>query len=185
MDVTCVILAAGLSRRFGSNKLLHAGVGGITLLERAVRACGDYPIVAVALPEPAYALREAGVRIVLNSEPDRGMTHSLRLAHAVVDRGHTIAVLPADLALVEPQDVRDVIELRGTYDVVYPVSPSGAPGHPVVFSPHARGGIARLHDGDTIHELRDAPGLRRRAIVREGRAHFADVDTPADLVALI
>jgi molybdenum cofactor cytidylyltransferase len=184
MDVTCVILAAGLSRRFGSNKLLQTGRGGLTLLERAVRACGDYPTVVVTLQEVAYALSDSHAQVIVNAEPDRGMTHSLQLADAAVNPSHALAVLPADLALVEPQDVRDIIERCHDADVVYPVSPLGVPGHPVLFSPRARAGIAALPDGDTIHDLRDAPNLRRRTVERAQRAHYADVDTPADLVTL-
>jgi molybdenum cofactor cytidylyltransferase len=184
MEVTCIILAAGLSRRFGKNKLLEPGAGGQTLLERALGACAEYPVVAVALPETAAALRESRARIVLNHEPDLGMSHSLKLANAVIDPSHAIAVLPADLAKITADDVRAVIASSTDSDVTFPALPDGTPGHPVVFSPKARAGIVDLHDGDLIRELRDRSDLRRRIIERDVPGPYVDIDTAADFAAL-
>lgn len=184
MEITCVILAAGLSRRFGSNKLLERTAGGTTLLERALNACEGFPVVAVTLPETAAALRDTRARTILNHHPDLGMSHSLKLANELVDPSHAIAVLPADLACITPGDVRTVTAALGSNDVVYPVGTSGAPGHPVVFSPRARLGIAQLHDGDTIRELRDRDDLRRHALLVRSDGPFVDVDTPADMMEI-
>jgi molybdenum cofactor cytidylyltransferase len=184
MDVTCVILAAGLSRRFGANKLLRADASGQTLLERAVRACSAHPTFAVALHETAVSLIGSPVHIVLNDDPDLGMSHSLRLANRIVDPAHSIAVLPADLGYISAADIAAVAFYAGEADVVYPLRDDGTPGHPVLFSPHARTGIASLHDGDTIFELRDRPDLTRMTIVRESRGPFFDIDTPAQFAAL-
>jgi len=184
MEITCIILAAGLSRRFGSNKLLERTAGGETLLERALRACDGFPAVAVTLGETDAALRGTRVRTVRNHAPDLGMSHSLKLAHAVVDPSHAIAVLPADLACITADDVRAIAGALDDHDVVFPVDGGGVPGHPVVFSPRARAYICELHDGDTIRELRDRSGLRRRAIVRDSNGPFVDVDTPSDMLEL-
>jgi molybdenum cofactor cytidylyltransferase len=183
MDVTCVILAAGLSRRFGSNKLLERDAYGVMLVERALEACSDFPVVAVTLRETAGVLRDLDVSIVLNPEPDRGMSHSLKLANATIDPTHAIAVLPADLALISPEDVRAIVSGLGAADVAYPVR-DGVAGHPVVFGPRARARIPELHDGDTISDLRDAEELSRTVVSYDGSGPFADVDTPADLVDL-
>lgn len=184
MEITCVILAAGLSRRFGSNKLLERTAGGETLLERALRACDGFPVVAVTLGETDAALRGTRARTVRNHAPDLGMSHSLKLANAIVDPSHAIAVLPADLACITADDVQALTQALEANDVVFPVNAAGVPGHPVVFSPRARAGIPALHDGDTIRELRDRADLRRRAILRDSNGPFVDVDTPFDMLEL-
>lgn len=184
MDVTCVILAAGLSRRYGANKLLQPDAAGQTLLERAVRACSAYPTFVVALRETAVALIGSPVQIVFNDHLDLGMSHSLRLANQIIDPAHAIAVLPADLGYIRPDDVEAIAARAGEADAIYPVHPSGQPGHPVLFSPRARAGIASLHDGDTISELRDRNDLTPLRIECESRGSFADVDTPAQFAAL-
>jgi molybdenum cofactor cytidylyltransferase len=184
MNVTCVILAAGLSRRFGTNKLLEPGPRGQTLLERAVRACSAYPTFAVALRETGSALAGSPVHIVLNHEPDLGMSYSLKLANRIIHPAHCIAVLPADLAWIESDDVDAIASHAGEADVVFPTQSSGKPGHPVLFSPVARAGIASLHDGDTIWELRDREDFTRLKILRTSDGPFIDIDTPEQFKAL-
>jgi molybdenum cofactor cytidylyltransferase len=184
MTVTCIILAAGRSSRFGTDKLLHVLRNGDTLIARAVRACSGFPTVVVSSDQVAAALDSTSVTIVRNDEPERGMAHSLRLANARIDAARAIAVLPADLALIEPEHVALVIDALADADVVHPARRDGTPGHPVVFSPLARSSIGELPDGDTIRRLREREGLSRRTIVVEEAWPYADVDTRSDLMEL-
>jgi molybdenum cofactor cytidylyltransferase len=179
--VTCIILAAGRSSRFGTDKLLHVLPNGDSLIARAVRACSGFPTVTVSSNQVAAALDSTRLTIVRNGEPERGMAHSLRLANARIDAAHAIAILPADLALIEPEHVTLVTESLADVNVVYPVRLDGTPGHPVVFSPYARSFIGELPDGDTIRQLRERDGLSRRTIVVEEAWPYADIDTRADL----
>lgn len=180
MTAACVVLAAGASRRFGSEKLLHA-IGGVMLLERALRACAAFPTVAVCSPVVAgYANAERGT-IVVNDRPDLGMSYSLQLANGQVGPNDTIAILPADLALIEPHHVMAIVAASEGFDVTYPQRSDGTPGHPVVFSPRARSYIAELEPGDTIRKLRDRQGLTRHIVLVEDAWPYADVDVPGDV----
>jgi len=179
MAVTCIILAAGRSRRFGANKLLHVWGDRDTLLARALRACAGYPTLAVCSPAVAGALEGRRVTIVVNDEPDRGMAHSLRLGNARVDPSEAIAVLPADLAFIEPEHVARVVDALGESDVAFPIRSDGTPGHPVVFSAQARHFIDKLPDGDTIRRLRDRKELVRATLTIEEEWPYTDVDEPS------
>jgi molybdenum cofactor cytidylyltransferase len=180
MTAACVVLAAGASRRFGSEKLLHA-IGGQMLLERALRACAAFPTIAVCSSTVAlYAIAEH-VTIVVNDSPDLGMSYSLQLANALIDPNDTIAVLPADLAHIEPPHVAAIVAASDGFDVAYPARTDRTPGHPVVFSPRARSYIAELEPGDTIRELRDRDGLTRRIVLVDDAWPYEDIDVPADL----
>ena len=182
MGVTCVVLAAGASRRMGSDKLSQPLADGSTLMQRAMRACAGYPAVVVTSSALAATLEPpAGVTVVLNDEPERGMTHSLRLADERIWSGHSIAVLPADLPLANAATMRTVVEASGGVDVCYPVRANGTPGHPVVFSPEARKLLGELPEGDTLRALRENPALSRRALPIEDDAPYLDVDEPDDL----
>jgi molybdenum cofactor cytidylyltransferase len=178
--LTCVILAAGTSSRFGENKLLHR-VGGATLLGRAIRACSAFPTMVVATPETIASFNTAGVEFVPNERPELGMAHSLQLANERIDAANAIAVLPADLALIEPEDVAHVVAASLNADLTYPQRNDGTPGHPVVFSARARLGIASLPAGDTIKQLRNRADLSRRVLDIEEAWPYLDIDTPADL----
>lgn len=179
--VTCVVLAAGTSARMGFDKLSAALSDGTTLLERTLRACAAYPRVLVI---STHNLRRehasTGIAIVLNDEPHRGMTHSLRLADRSIDASHTIAVLPADLRSIDPQTIARVAHAHRDVDIAYPVRDDGTPGHPVFFSPRARAALRDLPEGDTLRLLRDRPDFSRATVVITGDAPFVDIDTPAD-----
>jgi molybdenum cofactor cytidylyltransferase len=178
---TCVVLAAGLSSRFGGEKLTHApgGFGAPTLLQRAIRACERFPTVVVISPRLHGLLTQhAAVKAVVNDRPELGMAHSLQLADAEIDRRLAIAVLPADLALIEPRDVAAIVAASHGVDVVYPRRADGTPGHPVIFSPHARTRISSLPPGDTIRDLRDHPELTRLVPAIESPWPYTDIDVP-------
>lgn len=183
-DVTCVVLAAGTSQRFPDNKLLRRLPGGETLLECALRACGAFPAVVVCSPALAGMVDRERITIAINDHPELGMSHSLELAHRIIDPARAIGVLPADLALIEPEHVRLVVDASGETDVVFPSRADGTPGHPVIFSAHARDAIADLPLGDTIRRLRDRPNLTRRVLQIEDPWPYRDVDRESDLTGL-
>ena len=175
------MLAAGTSSRFGGEKLLYAPPPGrTTLLERAIRACGTFPAVVVCSTSLRASLDAHRVTIVCNDAPELGMTHSLQLANAVVDPLHGIAVLPADLALIEERDVAAIVAASAGIDVTYPRHPDGTPGHPVIFSSRARRKIPALPPGDTIRLLRDRADFTRLVPAIAQRWPYADVDLRSD-----
>jgi molybdenum cofactor cytidylyltransferase len=164
----------------GAQKLLLP-VGGRTLLQRALDAASAYPTIVVVSPALAVCVLPAPQRrVVVNDAPERGMSHSLALADALVDDpAAALVVLLADTPGVDGALVDRMIGALGGVDVAYPVR-DGVPGHPVVFGPRARQSIADLPDGDTLRTLRDDPRFRRAAIALASEAAFVDVDTPED-----
>jgi molybdenum cofactor cytidylyltransferase len=177
-DATCVVLAAGLGTRMGGEKLSKPFRDG-TILDAVLEACADFPTVVVASPGVPLDVLPPNVQIVINSEPERGMAHSLRLANAVVPAEHPIAVLLGDKPLVNAKLVERMIGELGENDVAYPVR-AGKPGHPVVFSTFARALIIALADGDTIHMVRDHDMLTRRLVEIDDEGAYVDVDTEED-----
>lgn len=179
--LTVVVLAAGESKRFGSQKLLHALPQGDTLLARAIRARGAYEALVVTSSALAELAKTLGARVVTNDEPERGMAHSLRLANAAVDPAHDLAVLPADLLLIEAGHLEQIVVAASGSDVTYPSRQDNTPGHPVVFSPRARAYIEELRDNEPIARIRDREDLTRRVVAIEEAWPYRDVDRPSDL----
>jgi molybdenum cofactor cytidylyltransferase len=168
----------------GRQKLLEP-IEGRPLIRRAVDAAAGWPTVVVASDAVAAALDPAGVRIVRNPDPERGMNHSLALADAAIEAGEPIAVLLGDLPDCDATTIARVIDAYDDgVDVVVPQAGERL-GHPVVFGPAARTLIATLGDGDGLHRLRDAAGLRRRIVVVDDARAFEDIDTEAELAARI
>lgn len=182
-DVTCVVLAAGRGTRMGREKLtLPFGAG--SMLEAVLEACAGRPTVVVtssavaASPSIQERLATGRFDLVANDAPERGMAHSLRLAHHRVAPSHALAVLLGDKPLVGPALLQTLLDAREA-DVVYP-SRRGVGGHPVIFSLRARALIDGLPEGDTLQQLRDDPRLTRFAVPIDDEGAFVDVDTEED-----
>jgi molybdenum cofactor cytidylyltransferase len=180
--LTVVVLAAGESKRFGSQKLLHRLEANDTLFERAMRASGTFDTVVVCSQATLPLAQKLHAHAILNGAPERGMAHSLRLANAELDAERPILVLPADLLLVEPHHIADIAALASDgVDIMYPVRSDGTPGHPVYFSARARALIADLPDNEPIARLRDHPELTRQTVAIDEPWPYQDVDDPSDL----
>ncbi|MDQ2992331.1 MAG: nucleotidyltransferase family protein [Candidatus Eremiobacteraeota bacterium] len=175
---TAVILAAGTGARFGGQKLL-ASVDGIPMLALVLHAVSHLPIVVVAGPDLSHAVG-ANVRFIENTAPDRGMAHSLRLAHAATSEGDALLVLLADMPYMTTAIVDTILAAAGSADICYPIR-DGVGGHPVYFSRAARAKIPSLPDGDTLKLLRDDPSLAIVRIELADDGAYRDVDTRADL----
>jgi CTP:molybdopterin cytidylyltransferase MocA len=172
----------------GRQKLLER-IDGRSLIVRAVEAAAGWPTVVVASDAVAAELRASGlaerVRIVSNTEPERGMNRSLALADAAIPSDEPIAVLLGDLPDCDAATIARVVAAYGDdVDVVIPQAGERR-GHPVVFGPAARRAIATLGEGDGLHRVRDAPGLRRRIVAVDDPRAFDDIDTEAELAARI
>ncbi|MGB6986859.1 MAG: NTP transferase domain-containing protein [Candidatus Aquilonibacter sp.] len=179
--LTVVVLAAGQSARFGSQKLLHPLEQNDTLLARAVRAAGDYDTVVVCSDETLPVAQALGAEAILNREPERGMAHSLRLANAAIAPDRAIVVLPGDLLLIEPQHLAAVAAEANGVDVAFPQREDETPGHPVYFSARARAYIEELRDNEPIAHVRDRAGLAQRVLTIDAAWPYRDVDRPGDL----
>ncbi|GAC1417593.1 MAG: hypothetical protein NVSMB5_08480 [Candidatus Velthaea sp.] len=177
-----VILAAGLARRMGRQKLLLP-IDGLPMIVRVIDAASQWPILVVAGSEIATVLRDAPVDMIRNTEPERGMTRSLALANDAVPPDEPIAVLLGDLPDIDAATIaRAIAAYDANVDVVIPRAGERF-GHPVIFGPVARKKIAALPDGDSLRTLRDDPDLRRRFVDLATNAALADIDTPAEYEA--
>lgn len=194
-----LLLAAGTATRFGRDKLL-ATWHGRPLVSHVIRTISalrergsiDAATAVVRTDDAAVAalLRQAGVRVVPNAHPDRGMAHSLRLGlgalAALAPQPEAALLFLADQPATPLEAVEEVVRawrLGGSAVVRprYSADPT-APGHPVLLDRDAWGLAERL-TGDE--------GLAR---VLEGASHLVthvdvdganpDVDTPSDLMRL-
>ena len=180
--VAAVILAAGESRRFGSPKQL-ALLEGRTLLEHVLelaRTAELRPVVAVV---PVWLTRPSSMEApdlvwVRNPNPERGMSHSLRLGFAALPPEVGAAViLLGDHPGVPVGHLRAILAVRGTHPFV--ASAQQDLRLPPVLVERSHFGVREVASGDTgLREL-----LRRSGDVTTVAlpAPVVDVDTPADL----
>ena len=175
-DARAVILAAGTSSRMGAQKLLMP-FRGRPMIEHAIAAAqGWRPLVVAGAEVFEFLSGREGLELVRNDEPERGLSHSLRLADRFLPEQFAMIVLLGDKPMITPALIDAVAAAAGEADIAYPAR-GDQPGHPVWISGRARRRIADLPDGDTLRLLREQPGLALRAVETHDEGAFFDVDT--------
>jgi molybdenum cofactor cytidylyltransferase len=179
--IAVVVLAAGLSSRFGSDKLLHP-LAGKPLAAHIADMLAAMPLahrLAVCPPEPsarADLFRARGFELIPNPEPQRGMASSLALgAQRALDLGaDALLVCLADMPNVTGDHLLRLIAAAATSDTAATVF-AGTRSPPAIFTRRLFAELAAL-SGD--HGARH---LLAQATLIEAPPELAqDFDTPED-----
>jgi molybdenum cofactor cytidylyltransferase len=183
-----ILLAAGASRRFGSQKLL-AKVGGIPLVRRTaaeLRATSlDEIVVVLGSNAPAVGAALAGldVRTVTNPDYAAGMSTSLRAGlTALSPMVDAVLVALADQPGVGAEIVGRLLERyqAGRQSIVAPIYRGDVRGNPVLFD-RALFGELRAVTGDEGGRSVIARDPERVALVELEMDMPSDVDLPGDI----
>jgi len=188
--IAALVLAAGRSDRFGSQKLIEP-VRGTPMVRRALQAAlggCDGPVVLVTGHE-AHAVREAAgdllddprVSVATNLDRDGGMSSSLARGLQAID-GDAVMILLADMPHVDAALASRVADLyrSGAARVAAPLV-EGRTGHPVILRSDLFPDLARL-EGDRGARRVVERNADRTALLREvDPATQLDVDAPTDL----
>lgn len=101
----CIIMASGLSTRFGSNKLM-ANLDGAPLIAHAISACDGLFAKRVAITrhkDVAKLCRTLGVEAIMHDEPLRSDT--VRLGMQAMDGCDTVTFVQGDQPLIRPASI--------------------------------------------------------------------------------
>ena len=181
-----MLLASGLGRRFGSNKLLRL-VEGVPLYRRAMTALAgaglDRLAVCSACEEVLSAGAEYGFLPLYNPGAAEGVSASIRLGleHMADMDGALFSVCDQPWLTTE-----SIIKLKNAFleskATLCALSWRGVRGNPVIFPRDLFGELAALTGdnggGAVIRAHPDRLALVEASSPRE----LADVDTPADLM---
>jgi len=174
-EIAVAVLAAGLGRRFGGNKLeaLCAGKPLGRWAIEAAEAAGLGRGMIVTGPE-GVSFAEGWTKLV-NPAPDDGLGSSLALAArlALMDGAETLPVLLADMPLVTADYLR---ELAGQAAPAATRYPKGHAGVPALLDRSLIELASRL-SGD--HGA--GPLLKDATLLDAPPGMLRDVDTPEDL----
>lgn len=169
-DLACVIMASGLGRRFGANKLT-ADFCGQPMILRALDATeGIFKTrVVVTRHQDVAALCQArGVQVILHDLPGRNDTVRLGIKAALERRG--CMFLPGDQPLLRRETVAAMaLCAADEEEFIWRAAHDGAPGSPAIFPrwafeelrclPEGKGGsavIARHPQRVRLFEVEDA-----------------------------
>lgn len=182
----CVIMASGMGKRFGSNKLM-ADFQGKPLFLRAVEATEglfDARVVVTRHADVANVCRELEIPVVLHDLPHRNDT--IRLGLDALGDVDCCMFLPGDQPLLRRHTVEIMLENWRTFqNLIFRPCFEDTPGSPVLFPrwafpelralPEGKGGgfVVRNHP-DEVHTVQVPTAFE-----------LADADTPEMLELLL
>jgi molybdenum cofactor cytidylyltransferase len=189
--VGLIVLAAGLARRFGSDKLL-ASLDGHTLAEISAKSAGNFSFekkVAVVRPD-AVAVQAPFVRegfaIIPNDKPDRGVGYSLKLGMRAVTKMDSVFIQLADLPRIGAKIHQQLWSVMASneLDAIRPCY-DDQPGHPVLVNASCFDCLLACSDDiGAAHLFKDST-LRTMTVPVQEIGVIQDVDTPDDLARLL
>jgi molybdenum cofactor cytidylyltransferase len=190
-NIRGILLAAGYSKRFGSNKLLQALPAGAPEAGTQIGLAAAKHLLE-ALPESIAVvrpraqrlgkiLRDAGCNTVVWKNASEGMGTSLAAGVRATPDANGWIVALADMPFIRPETIRIVAKALQDGAAIAAPSFRGERGHPVGFARRFYGELALLHGDhgarELLHQHRD------RVILCEvdDPGVLRDIDRPSDL----
>jgi len=117
-DCALIILASGLSERFGNDDKLMADFRGKPLVQHVIDTVKDIPFAESFVVIPAASIRrrvlfeQQGFTLIENATPKAGQGSSLKLAaQAVLANGHSaICIMLGDMPFVKNKDIFNLLQ---------------------------------------------------------------------------
>ena len=136
-DSAAVLLAAGASRRFGTDKRLHR-LDGTPMVMRTAELYAEAFSKVFVVVKPgdeaiARLVQPLKPAIVIAKDAEQGMGRSLAAGVSAATDHPFVFVALADMPFVQPSTLRQLQELAAPGCIVRPLY-RGTPGHPVGFA---------------------------------------------------
>lgn len=190
--ISAVVLAAGLSERFGTDNKLLQIIDGQSIIRRTAHLANEagFGEIVVVTGHNADAVEAeiAGLSVttVRNATPKAGMGTSLAAgANAVRSLPDAVIIMLGDMPFMSVDTLKKISAAHAPSegrDIVVPVY-DGRRGHPVLFGAKYMPQLCAL-TGDTGARtiLRNYPERVRAVDVDDPGIHH-DIDTPEDLIS--
>ncbi|MPM83609.1 2-C-methyl-D-erythritol 4-phosphate cytidylyltransferase [bioreactor metagenome] len=133
----CVVLAAGMGKRFGANKLT-AALGGRSLILRALETvpteCFSSVVVVTQYPEVMKLAGEFHFAAILNDKPELGLSRSLQLGLTALRDCTAVCFQVSDQPLLRRESVAALVNFwREKPEKLAALSHGGVRGNPCIF----------------------------------------------------
>ena len=190
--ISLIVLAAGKSSRFRSNKLLSE-IDDETMIQRVVRTSlasrASEVVVVVGFEEDKirHALQSYECRVVSNPEFEKGQTSSVIAGvNSVKKHANAAMILPGDVAFIKAEQIDKVIdEYNLAPSSIVVASYRSRMGHPILFDHALFDEILRITEEKAgLKEVVNRHRSEIRRVEVESREVLLDVDVPNDLRSL-
>ena len=184
--VAASIMAAGLSTRFGGDKL-RANLGGRRVIVWVLEAVRESKItrrsVVIRREKDIDIFSSMGFEILVNEKPEEGLSSSIKIAvEWLPDSYEGLLILLGDQPLVSSGTIERLVEefMTGKYLIVS-ASVDDTPVNPAIFHRSLAGELKQLR-GDTGARSVIQRHLDSTRLVKVDKRELLDVDTPEALL---
>ncbi|MGP1678363.1 MAG: nucleotidyltransferase family protein [Burkholderiales bacterium] len=185
-DICGILLAAGASKRFGADKLLHPLAAGTPVAAAALANLRAAVAQVIAVVRPGAAmleqrLHEAGATVILCANADEGMGASL--ASAVGASGDVLGwvIALADMPYIRPETIGKIAASVAAGAAIVAPAYHGERGHPVGLSSQFRGQLEALRGDEGARSILRLNAGMVTLIDVDDPGVCRDIDTPEDL----
>lgn len=184
-----ILLAAGRSRRFGSNKLLHALPDGTPMIVRSLhtlRSAVPDTRVVVSPNEPGITLclQDLGIDGIVCNNADSGMGASLACGVRASADADAWLVALADMPFLKQQALRKVADRLAAGAPLVAAACNGRRGHPVGFGREFGPALMQLAGDIGARELLTRHPHQLELVDSADPGVLRDIDYPDDFRAL-
>lgn len=159
MSFTGILLAAGSSRRFGSDKRYYQLPGGDGMALHSARRFRSVldDVLVVLRPEDcdlAEQMQQVACRVACNPDHLKGLGSSIRCGVQASQQSAGWLIMPADLPWLQAETIRLVVDRLSLQDgIILLPSCQEKRGHPVGFSARFKNALLELPDDGSGKQL--------------------------------
>lgn len=178
--IGCILMASGLSVRYGTNKLLEKLAGREIILRTAdsLAAAGFSPLAVTRSPEIRGLMEREGIRCVLHDRPKKSDTIHIGILHTDPDAAGYL-FMPGDQPLVRPASLERLAEqfFRCPERAVR-LGCGTTPGSPVLFPAACREDLLAYEGERGGMDVIRQKGIPCDLVQAEAEWELWDADTP-------
>ena len=184
--VVGLLLAAGQSHRFGSNKLLHPMNDGAPMVVLAAQhLCAALPasiaVVDPDMPEVTNQLEQMGMQIVFNPNAQAGIGSSIACGVRASQQAAGWIIALGDMPYIKEQTITQLVnQLKQQASIVAPVYQQQR-GHPVGFGQKYRNELQQLNTDTGARSIIAKHESELQLIETDDHGVIADIDCTEDL----
>lgn len=187
MQIGCVVMAAGMGERFGSNKL-ETEWRGKTLIRHALEVVPTEKLAAVVVVTQYESIvklaKEFHFTPIVNTRPEIGQSHTIHLGVQALRSCDALLFQVADQPMLRRESVAQLVDFYARYpDHIVGLGHAGQRGNPCIFPSRFFPELLKIqgdHGGNTV--IRQ---YERELLLYEVPAdELRDVDTQESLSRL-
>jgi len=188
IKISAVLLAAGLSKRMGEDKLLLNYLGN-PMLQQSVNLLSELPVFERILVTSDARIKQIvlppGIRFYSKPSPESGQSSSIRVGIDASSGTHYLFI-SADQPKLSLTDLLPLIEsaTENPDKIIFPTIDS-QPNSPTLFPAKFRTELLNLSGDSGGRTIRDANPELCLSIEPEYPDNFIDIDSEEDFIELI